>query len=127
METTLGDYLRDLRNNRDLSLRELAKLIDKSPSMISEIESGNRFPSEDMMTALARALRTTVENLKQYDSRPRKREVNELVSQNPELGWVFRTVVDKAKAGAQPRDLKGWLEKMPDNFSTEENPGDSQQ
>lgn len=127
MNKTFGEHIKDLRNGRDLSLRELAKLIGKSPSMISEIESGNRFPSEDMMSALARALRTTIENLKEYDSRPKKKELNDLISQNPDLGWVFRTVVDKAKAGAQPRDLKEWLDIMPNKISKEDNLSDSNQ
>jgi XRE family transcriptional regulator, fatty acid utilization regulator len=119
MEPTLGSYIRELRNNRDLSLRELSKLIDKSPSMISEIETGNRFPSDEMMAALARALRTTVDDLRRYDVRPRKREVNQLVMQNPDLGWVFRTVIDKTKAGATPAQLTEWLDKMPGNFKQE--------
>jgi len=112
--------VRELRNKRDLSIRELAKLIERSPSMISEIEAGNRFPSEDMMGVLSRALRCTVDDLRQHDWRPRKREVNELVANNPDLGWVFRTVVDKAREGVPPRDLKEWLDQMPKDFKAKE-------
>lgn len=112
MNTTLGEHLKELRNARDLSLRELAKLIDRSPSMLSEIESGNRYPSNDMLASLARALRTTVEDLKKYDSRPKKKEVNQLVMNNPDLGWVFRSVVDKAKDGVPAEELLEWINKI---------------
>lgn len=113
MEVTLGDYLRQRRLDRTLSIRELAKLIDKSPAMISEIESGNRLPSDEMMQALARVLRTTIDELRKYDSRPQKKEIGDLLAKNPNLGLAFRTLVDKYKAGMPPEQLQQWIAKAP--------------
>lgn len=56
----IGRRLRDLRAERELSLRQLAKLIGASPSLLSQIENGKVTPSVDTLYELARALATPV-------------------------------------------------------------------
>ncbi|MGH2417832.1 MAG: helix-turn-helix domain-containing protein [Candidatus Limnocylindria bacterium] len=52
----IGGRLRDLRAERELSLRQLAKLIGASPSLLSQIENGKVTPSVDTLYLLAGAL-----------------------------------------------------------------------
>lgn len=52
----IGRRLRELRAARGLSLRQLAKLIDASPSLLSQIENGKVTPSVDTLYLLAGAL-----------------------------------------------------------------------
>jgi transcriptional regulator with XRE-family HTH domain len=56
----IGRRLRDLRAARALSLRQLAKLISASPSLLSQIENGKVTPSVDTLYLLAGALETPV-------------------------------------------------------------------
>jgi len=52
----IGIALRDLRENRSLSARQLAEVSGISAAMISRIESGQVSPSISTMSALSRAL-----------------------------------------------------------------------
>ena len=52
----IGKRLRDLRAVRELSLRQLAKLIGASPSLLSQVENGKVMPSVDTLYLLAGAL-----------------------------------------------------------------------
>src|SRR5687768_11799802 len=52
----IGSRLRDLRGARELSLRQLARLIGASPSLLSQIENGKVTPSVDTLYLLSAAL-----------------------------------------------------------------------
>lgn len=54
--TSLGDEIRAARVDKELGLRELARLIDKAPSYVSDIEHNRRVPSEEVLTELCRHL-----------------------------------------------------------------------
>jgi transcriptional regulator with XRE-family HTH domain len=56
----IGKRLRDLRAAHELSLRQLAKLIGASPSLLSQIENGKVTPSVDTLYLLAGALGSPV-------------------------------------------------------------------
>ena len=56
----IGKRLRELRAAHGLSLRQLAKVIDASPSLLSQIENGKVTPSVDTLYALGGALGTPV-------------------------------------------------------------------
>jgi transcriptional regulator with XRE-family HTH domain len=57
---SIGKRLRELRASAGLSLRQLAKLIGASPSLLSQIENGKVTPSVDTLYELSRALGTPV-------------------------------------------------------------------
>jgi DNA-binding XRE family transcriptional regulator len=59
----LGPRLRRVREERGLSARELARRIQCSPSLISQIERGLSAPSVGMLYALATELRTSLDFL----------------------------------------------------------------
>jgi transcriptional regulator with XRE-family HTH domain len=59
----LGPRLRRVREERGLSVRELARRISCSPSLISQIERGLSAPSVGVLYALASELRTSLDFL----------------------------------------------------------------
>lgn len=59
----LGPRLRRVRETRGLSVRELARRISCSPSLISQIERGLSAPSVGILYALATELRTSLDFL----------------------------------------------------------------
>ena len=92
---TLGERIRELREERDLSLRELAAKIEVSAAFMSDVELGRRYPSDKHMVAVARALGTSLEELQEHDTRPPIREFRRATISNPEYGFAFRQVLDK--------------------------------
>ncbi len=92
---TLGERIRELREERDLSLRELATTIGVSAAFMSDVELGRRHPSDKHMQAVARALETSLEDLQQFDTRPPLREFRRATLSNPEYGFAFRQIMDR--------------------------------
>jgi len=87
--------MRELREQKDVSLRELAKKLEVSPAFLSDIELGRRYPSDEVLVRIARELSTSVESLKAYDTRPPVEELKRMAAANPLLGAALRRVVDK--------------------------------
>lgn len=100
---TLGERIRELREQCDFSLREFAKLLGGlSPAFLSDIELGRRHPSDKVLADMARVLKTTVEDLKSYDTRPPVEEMKRLATSNPLYGRAFRRIVEDRIA---PEDI----------------------
>ena len=79
MKKTLGDRLRELRDARDLSLRELAKQLgDVTAAHLSDIEFGRRFPSEELLARLAKFFKVEETELRALDTRPPVEEMKRL-------------------------------------------------
>lgn len=56
-ELVFGEYLRSLRQEKKVSIRELAKQVNKTPTYISDIEKGNnRPPDESLLNSIIVAL-----------------------------------------------------------------------
>lgn len=56
-EFVFGEYLRSLRQAKKVSIRELAKQVNKTPTYISDIEKGNnRPPDESLLNSIIVAL-----------------------------------------------------------------------
>jgi len=92
---TLGQRIRELREQNDLSLRELAKKVGVSAAFLSDVELGRRYPRrEEIFLKLAQCLETTVEDLKNYDTRPPVEDIKRLASSDPLYGIAFRKVID---------------------------------
>jgi transcriptional regulator with XRE-family HTH domain len=92
---TLGQRIRELREAKDLSLREFArKLGDLSPPFVSDIELGRRFPSDKVLERMAHVLGETVDELRSYDSRPPLEELKRMAASNPTYGFALRKMAD---------------------------------
>lgn len=59
----LGSQLKAIRLKTGMSLRELARQIDVSPSFVSQIENGKSQPSVSTLYALAKLLNVSVDEL----------------------------------------------------------------
>jgi transcriptional regulator with XRE-family HTH domain len=91
----LGAFIRSLRDERDLSLREFAKKLNCSAAFISDLELGRRHPSETMLTEMARILGVDVEVLRAQDTRPPIEDIKSITQADPRWALAFRTVIDK--------------------------------
>lgn len=92
---TLGQQIRELREQKDLSLRDLAKKIDVSAPFLSDVELGRRNPSDKILGKIAQILGTTLEKLQTLDTRPPIDEMRRLTASDPSYGLAFRMVIDK--------------------------------
>lgn len=92
---TLGERIRELREEKDLSLRELATTISVSAAFMSDVELGRRHPSDKHLAAIARVLETSIEDLAEYDTRPPVQEFRRRTLSDPEFGFAFRQVMDR--------------------------------
>jgi len=113
MPKTLGEHIRELRAEKDLSLREFAKKLGGlSAAFLSDIELGRRHPSDKVLADMARVLGSTVEDLRSYDARPPVEELKRLASEDPVWGLAFRRAVEKVvEEKMPPEELLKFLER----------------
>lgn len=64
LEKTFGDTLKKLREEKQLTLREVAKELDIDTSMLGKIEKGNRNPSKKFITKTAKFFEVSERDLK---------------------------------------------------------------
>jgi len=95
MVKTLGQKIRERREELDLSLREFAKKLGCSPPFISDVEHGRRFPSEPMLEEMARLMKLNLAELKQHDQRAPLDEIKRMTEQDPGYAFAFRTLLDR--------------------------------
>ena len=111
MKMTLGEKIRELREKKDISLREFAKKIgDVSAAHISDIELGRRYPSDSLFLKIAALLEVSMDELQQYDNRAPVDEIKRLVQSDPAFGFAFRKLVDKK---ISPEDIMKLAEDKP--------------
>lgn len=60
---TIGDFIREQREQAQVSLRQLSKLAGVSNPYLSQIERGLRKPSADILQQIAKGLRISAEQL----------------------------------------------------------------
>jgi len=92
---TFGKLLRSLRLESGVGLRELSRLIEKSPGYLSDVESGNvPPPSEETIVQIANALNVDKKALlnaaKKIDP-----ELSEYVAEQPQVADFLRMAKDQ--------------------------------
>jgi transcriptional regulator with XRE-family HTH domain len=99
---TFNDFLREKRLQKDLGLRELAKLIGLQPSNYCSIESGSLpAPSEDKLQLIAKILElTTDERRMLFDLAAKTKDdipadIKELIKKDAVIPALLRTVEDE--------------------------------
>lgn len=95
MMKTLGERIRELREEQDLSLRELAGKVGVSAAFMSDVELNRRYPSDKHLRAIARHLKAALADLKEYDTRPPVQELRKAALSDPQYGYAFRQMMDK--------------------------------
>ena len=96
---TLGERMRELRLERNLSLRQLAVRIDKSAPFISDIELGRRFPSPEVLTDIAQALEVDEGDLERFDFRESVSALKRLAQTDAEWSMALRTTAEQIEKG----------------------------
>jgi len=91
---TFGERLRELREQQDLSVRELAKKLKVSAAFLSDIELDRRHPSDEVFERLAEILKTNPKELRGYDTRAPVQELKRLTAANPAYGIALRSIVE---------------------------------
>ena len=95
MSDTFGKKLRNLRVNSDIGLRELARLIDKSPGYLSDVEHDNvPPPSEDVILKIAAALNVDKKELL-IVAQKMDPEISRYVAGEPEVADFLRMAREK--------------------------------
>lgn len=112
MKKTLGMRIRELREEKDLSLREFAKNLGLSAAFISDVELSRRHPSDNVLAQMARILETSLDELTTFDTRVPLEELKRLVNENPEYGRAFRRVINKK---VTPEELNQLADKKSGN------------
>ena len=96
MNDTFGSILRNLRLNARVGLRELARLINKSPGYLSDVEIGRvPPPSEAVILDIARALNVDKRKLLTAASKVDP-ELAEYVVQHPDAADFLRMAKDQS-------------------------------
>ncbi len=96
MISGLSDKLRTLRENYNYSQKQVAQILDVSPSLISSYETGERMPSIENLKALAQLYHCTSDFLLGLNCQesPRMIDVSYL---NADQISAFRVLLDSIK------------------------------
>ena len=95
MTDTFGKTLRRLRLDGQVGLRELARLVDKSPGYISDVEQDNVSPpSEEVIVGIANALRVDKNELLSAASKLDP-ELSRYVASEPQAADFLRRAKEK--------------------------------
>lgn len=105
----LGLFIRELREKKDISLRELAKKLDISAAYLSDVELSRRNPSDEFLEKVVPILGVSIQELKKHDVSAPIKELRTLSSSNPRYGFAFRSLVD---VGATPDDIERFVEEL---------------
>ena len=100
-QKTLGEVIQEARGER-FKLRELARLLEISPTHLSDIENNRRAPSEDLLVELAKHLEIDVDKLLALGGRVAG-ETRRYIEKVPEAVSLFRKVSDH---GLRPDELR---------------------
>lgn len=90
---TLGEVIREIRKQRGLSLRSLAREAGISAAYLSDMERRQRYPAEGVLKSIAEALGTTAQALIVHDERPPIDEIRRRVVRDPAYGFAIKRLV----------------------------------
>lgn len=102
---SFGSQLRQLREEQDISLRELAKRVGVSGAFLSDVELGRRFPSSEIIKRIAKEIKVSVDELKEYDFRDEVETIRKMMFADPATGMAFRSITHQLQKGLTPEDL----------------------
>lgn len=104
---TFGDRIRVGRARKDLTLRQAAERIGRSPSYLSDIEHGRRTASEEVARQLASLLDLDVDDLLASAGRLPE-EVADYLRATPEVTRLFRVLEEN---GASTSDVRALIDR----------------
>ena len=95
LELAIGERIRTLRTQQNLTLDELASSSGVSRAMISRIERGEASPTAQLLAKLCSALSTTLSALFAFEAEeasPLARRADQRLWRDPESGYLRRSV-----------------------------------
>lgn len=102
---SLGGFIRDQRDQAQMSLRQLAKAADVSNPYLSQVERGLRKPSAEILNRIAQGLRISAETLYVragiLDEREGDENVTTAIAADPTLSERQRTTLLQIYAAFQ--------------------------
>ena len=107
----LGRTIRDTRVKQGLSLRELAKRLQISPTHLSDVENDRRDPSEELLRALASNLELDFDHLMVMVGRVYS-VTEKYVQRVPEAVSLFRKVSEQELSASELRELERHAERI---------------
>ena len=108
---TLGERIRERRVNKDLGLREFARLAKITPSYLSDIENDRRTPAEDVMRTIAKELELRFDELMGLAGRLND-ETEEYLRREPTAAVLFRRISERKLKEDELRRLLKQTEDM---------------
>lgn len=117
LNITLGQQIRDARVEAGLSLRELARRLERAPSYLNDIEYDRRVPSEAVLRQVASELNLDVDRLLAAAGRVGA-GAEEYLKTNPTAGVLFRRVSDAGLGESELQQLLQQAEQMIDDRDT---------
>jgi len=91
---TLGKRLRELREKHRISLRHLAARVRITAPYLSDIELDRRHPSVRVLTDLARALHTPVDDLREHDPKSLLTDIQQRIQDDANYGVALRRLLN---------------------------------
>jgi transcriptional regulator with XRE-family HTH domain len=92
---TLGERLRELRETNRLSLRHLAARVHITAPYLSDIELDRRHPSDKVLVDLARALHTSIDELRQHDPKSLLADIERRIAADANYAQALRRVLSR--------------------------------
>ncbi len=102
---TLGQRIRELRQAKDLSLRDLARELEVSAAFLSDVELDRRNLSDKHLSKLAEVLDIPLKDLGENDTRPPINDLRRMAISNPEFGFAFRKIIDDKVSSKELMDF----------------------
>jgi transcriptional regulator with XRE-family HTH domain len=107
----LGDWIRETRIAKDLTLRELARRLDRAPSYISDIEYSRRIPSEEVLREICKVLDLEFDRMLAAAGRLGA-EAERFLKSKPTAGVLFRRVSEARLNEAELKSLLSTVDQL---------------
>ncbi len=117
--TDIGKRLRDMRSERSLSIRELARKSGLNVNTLSMIENGKNLPSLETLQQLSFALETHITAFFEDDT-PKNKIVHHKAAQRPCVAFAHGKLEDLG-AGMSPRGTEAFLVTLKPHSNSGEN------
>jgi transcriptional regulator with XRE-family HTH domain len=101
---TLGEIIREARLATGQSLREVSKLLEITPSYMSDIENDRRIPAEEVLRNIVKLLNLDVDHLMALAGRFGD-DADRYMKKQPIAGVLFRRISESNLQESELREL----------------------
>ena len=113
-DSGFGVFLRDLRQEKEIGQRKLARRLGISAPYLNDIEKGKRpAPKEEILRNMAEALEADLQRMFDLAAQSRNEipeDVANIIKQNPEITPLVRAIADYGLDGQKIKEVKKNIE-----------------